>query len=164
MILVTVGVSNLPFDRLIGAADDLAAEGETVVVQYGAARIRPQRAVCFDYLRFAELREWVSKARVVVCHAGIGSVALCLSTGKHPVVVPRFERLGESVDEHQLTFGRRLGELGLATVVEDVSELAHAVRSVPTQQARTGLSRQLADELLAYIGSVRARREGYESG
>ncbi|MGH3013637.1 MAG: glycosyltransferase, partial [Gaiellaceae bacterium] len=114
----------------------------------------------FDYLPFVQLQEWVSKARVVVCHAGIGSVAMCVSTGVHPVVVPRLERLGESVDEHQLAFGRRLGELGLATVVEDVSELARVVRAVPTDQPPTGLSRQLADELLAYIGSVRARRDG----
>lgn len=164
MILVTVGVSNLPFDRLVAAVDGLATEGETVVAQFGAARVRPQRAVCFEYLPFVELEEWVSKARVVVCHAGIGSVAMCLSTGMHPVVVPRVKRLGESVDEHQLTFGRRLAELGLATVVEDVSELARAVRSVPESQPRTGLSRPLADELLAYVGSVRPRREGGESG
>ncbi|MGH3061826.1 MAG: glycosyltransferase [Gaiellaceae bacterium] len=160
MILVTVGVSNLPFDRLVAAADGLAAGGEEIVVQYGAARARLQRAVCFDYLPFVQLQEWVSKARVVVCHAGIGSVAMCVSTGVQPVVVPRLERLGESVDEHQLAFGRRLGELGLATVVEDVSELARVVRAVPTGQPPTGLSRQLADELLAYIGSVRARRDG----
>ena len=164
MILFTVGLSNLPFDRLVAAVDDLATEGEPVVAQCGAARVRPQRAVCFDYLPFVELEELVSKARVVVCHAGIGSVAMCLSTGMHPVVVPRVKRLGESVDEHQLTFGRRLGELGLATVVEDVSELGRAVRTVPESQPRTGLSPQLADELLAYVGSVRARREGYESG
>ncbi|MGH3014500.1 MAG: glycosyltransferase [Gaiellaceae bacterium] len=160
MILVTVGVSNLPFDRLVAAADGLTAGGEEIVVQFGAARARPQRAVCFDYLPFVQLQEWVSKARVVVCHAGIGSVAMCVSTGVHPVVVPRLERLGESVDEHQLAFGRRLGELGLATVVEDVSELARVVRAVPTDLPPTGLSRQLADELLAYIGSVRARRDG----
>jgi UDP-N-acetylglucosamine transferase subunit ALG13 len=159
MILVTVGVSNLPFDRLVAAADGLAAGGEEIVVQYGAARARAQRAVCFDYLPFVQLQEWVAKARIVVCHAGIGSVAMCVSTGVHPVVVPRLERLGESVDEHQLAFGRRLGELGLATVVEDVSELARAIRAVPTGQPPTGLSRQLAGELIAYIGSVRAGRE-----
>jgi UDP-N-acetylglucosamine transferase subunit ALG13 len=158
MILVTVGVSNLPFDRLVAAVDGLAADGEEVVAQYGAARARPQHAVSFDYLPFVELQRWVSKARVVVCHAGIGSVAMCLTTGVHPVVVPRLERLGECVDEHQLLFGRRLGQLGLATVVEDVSELPRTVRSVPAGQPPTGLSRQLADELVAYIGSVRTRR------
>ncbi|MGH3057562.1 MAG: glycosyltransferase [Gaiellaceae bacterium] len=164
MILITVGVSNLPFDRLVSAADGLTAEGEEVVAQYGAARVRPQRAVNVDYVPFAELREWVAQARVVVCHAGIGSVALCLSHGKHPVVVPRLQRFGEAVDEHQLAFARRLGELGLASAVEDVGELARAVRSVPAGQPRTGLSRQLADELLAYIGSVRAGQDSYESG
>lgn len=159
MILVTVGVSNVPFDRLVAAVDHLVTDGEEVVAQYGAARARPQRAVGFDYLPFAELQQWVSKARVVVCHAGIGSVAMCLTTGLHPVVVPRLKRLGECVDEHQLTFARRLGELELATVVEDVSQLGRAVRSVPAGQPRTGLSRQLADELLAYVGSVRGPRE-----
>jgi beta-1,4-N-acetylglucosaminyltransferase len=164
MILVTVGVSNLPFDRLVAAGDGLATGDEKVVVQYGAARVRPRRALSYDYLPFAELREWVAEARAVVCHAGIGSVALCLSTGIHPVVVPRIKRLGESVDEHQLTFARRLGELGLATSVEDVSRLAQAVRSVPARQPPTGLSPQLADELVAYIGGVQARRGIYESG
>jgi beta-1,4-N-acetylglucosaminyltransferase len=158
MILVTVGVSNLPFDRLVGAVDELGADGEAIVAQCGPARVRPRRATCFDYLPFAELEEWVAKARVVVCHAGIGSVAMCVSTGIHPVVVPRLKRLGESVDEHQLSFGRRLGELGLATVVEDVSELARAVRSTPTRQPKTGLSPRLGEELLAYVESVRARR------
>ena len=153
MILVTVGMSNLPFDRLIGVADDLAAGGETVIAQYGAARVRPQRAICVDYLPFVELQERVSRARLVVCHAGIGSIAMCLSIGLRPIVVPRLKRLRECVDEHQVTFGQRLAELGLATVIEDVSELAEAVRSVPSRQPRTGLSRQLADELVAYIGS-----------
>ena len=153
MILITVGISNLPFDRLVTAADALATGGEMVVAQCGAARVRPQRAVCFDYLPFVELQEWVSKARVVVCHAGIGSLALCLSTGRHPVVVPRLKHLRECIDEHQLTFGRRLAELGLITLIEDLSDLAEAVRSAPTRQRRTGLSSGLADELVAYIGS-----------
>ena len=151
MILVTVGVSNLPFDRLVGAVGELAAGDETVVAQCGAARVRPRGAVCFDYLPFVELAEWVSKARLVVCHAGIGSVAMCLSRGLRPIVVPRRKQLGECVDQHQVTFAQRLGDLGLATVVEDVSYLAEAVRSAPGRQPPTGLSRELADELIAYI-------------
>ena len=153
MILITVGISNLPFDRLVASADALTTGGEMVVAQCGAARVRPQRAVCFDYLPFVELQEWVSRARVVVCHAGVGSLALCLSTGRHPVVVPRLKRLRECIDEHQLTFGRRLAELGLITLIEDISDLAEAVRYAPTRQRRTGLSSGLADELVAYVGS-----------
>jgi UDP-N-acetylglucosamine transferase subunit ALG13 len=160
MMLVTVGASNLPFDRLVEAADELPAGGETVVVQYGAARVRPRRAVSFDYLPFAEFQEWVSKARLVICHAGIGSVGLCLSLGLHPIVVPRRKRLHECIDEHQVTFARRVAALGLATVVEDVSLLSAAVQSASSRQARTGLSQQLADELVEYIGTHCARLDG----
>jgi beta-1,4-N-acetylglucosaminyltransferase len=158
MILVTVGVSNLPFDRLLTAVDGLTKDTEKVIVQCGAARIRPQRATCFDYLPFAKFEEFISEARVVVCHAGIGSVGLCLSAGVHPLVVPRLKRLGESVDDHQLLFARRLDELGLATAIDDVAELGSAVRTAPGRQAPTGLSAQLAEELIAYISRYAGRR------
>lgn len=160
MILVTVGVSTIPFDRLVAAADGLATGSETVIAQYGPARARPRRAVAVDYLPFVELQECVSKARLVVCHAGIGSVALCVSIGLHPIVVPRLKRLGECVDDHQLAFGRRLAELGLGTVVEDVEHLPRTVRSAPGRQAPTGLGRQLAEELVDYIGFHAAARDG----
>ena len=148
MILVTVGVSNLPFDRLLRAVDQLDGE---VIVQRGASRVRPRAASCVDYLPYAEFADCVMKSRVVVCHAGIGSVGLCLSSGVHPVVVPRLRRFGEAVDDHQLVFARRLGELGLATAVEDVAGLPEAVRAAPDRQQPTGLSPRLADELIEFV-------------
>lgn len=36
-----------------------------------------------------------------------------------PVVVPRLARLGEVVDDHQVTFGRWMAERGQAHCVED---------------------------------------------
>jgi len=158
MILVTVGVSNIPFDRLVAAVDSLVAEDEAVIAQCGAARVRPERAVHFDFLPFEELEELVAKARAVVCHAGIGSVALCVSRGLHPIVVPRLSSLGECVDDHQLTFARRLAALGLATAIEDVDELADAVRAAPSHQPATGLSSTLAYELIDYISTQAAAR------
>lgn len=160
MILVTVGVSNLPFDRLLSAVDHLSTGTEKVIAQCGAGRVRPEHAVCFDFVPFAEFEAYVSNARVVVAHAGIGSVAVCLSAGLHPIVVPRLKQLGESVDDHQLGFGRRLAELGLATVIEDVEKLDEAVRTVPSRQPRTGLSQQLADELVTYISHHAAGGDG----
>jgi UDP-N-acetylglucosamine transferase subunit ALG13 len=151
MILVTVGASSFPFDRLVGAVESLPADGETIVVQYGTAHARPSNALCFDYVAFADLQEWVSESRLVICHAGIGSVAMCLSIGLHPIVVPRRKRLRECIDEHQLAFGHRLAELGLATVIEDVSSLPKAVRYTPSRQPRTGLSRSLAEDLISFI-------------
>ena len=53
---------------------------------------------------FDELVEHVRRARVVVSHAGVGSVLTALANGKRPVVVPRLHRFGEAVDDHQLPF------------------------------------------------------------
>ena len=111
MIFVTVGLSDIPFDRLVSATEALCESNEDVVVQYGAARVQPRRAIAHAYLPFDRFEQYVTSARVVVCHAGIGSVAPCLSRGIHPIVVPRQKRLGEAVDDHQVSFGRRLSDL-----------------------------------------------------
>ena len=164
MILVTVGMSNLPFERLLSVVDELPVDGEELVVQCGPARARPQRAAqCVDYLPFSEFERHVRESRVVVCHAGIGSVGLCLTSGRHPIVVPRLKEHREAVDDHQRWFARRLSELGLATAVEDVAFLGDAVLTAPTSQPETGLSRELADELIAYIGQRSAAADDVRS-
>ncbi len=124
-VLVTVGMNEAPFDRLLHAVAGL--DGEPVVVQTGASAVRPDGADCFDYLPHEELEQLVSSARVVVSHAGIGSVALALAHGHRPVVVPRLHSFGEAVDDHQVFFGRKLAAAGLATVVEDIEELPKVV-------------------------------------
>lgn len=151
MILVTVGSSRCPFDRLLLAVGELAID-ELMVAQCGATRVRPLRVTCVDYLHPAELERYVRQARVVVAHAGVGSVALCLRNGIRPVVVPRRRLLGENIDDHQVSFARRLAKLGLVTAVEDITRLREAIAAAPTfTSPRTGLSRRLADELAAYI-------------
>jgi UDP-N-acetylglucosamine transferase subunit ALG13 len=151
MIFVTVGAQQWPFDRLVAAADRLAATREAVVVQRGTSRVPTQHATCIDFLPFTDFEEHIRSARVVVAHGGIGSVALCLRHGHASVVVPRLQALGETIDDHQLSFARRLAELDLITLVEDVGELGAAVVAPRAAPPPTGLSSALSDELAAYI-------------
>jgi UDP-N-acetylglucosamine transferase subunit ALG13 len=86
---------------------------------------------------------------VVVIHAGAGSIITTLALGKHPVVVPRRALYGEAVDDHQLPFARRAGELGLVTVVEDLDCLADAIARGPSktillEEAASSLERDLS--------------------
>ena len=126
-VVVTVGTNEARFDRLVGAAAGLS--GEPVVVQHGASNLRPHGARCVDYLPFDEFDELVRSSRVVVTHAGIGTVAVALAHGRRPVVVPRLRRYGEAVDDHQVFFARRLADAGLVTLVEDVDRLPEVVAS-----------------------------------
>lgn len=128
MILVTVGTHEDPFDRLLRAISSLP-DGEEIVVQHGASSVRPENATCVAYLGYDELAALMSRARVVVSHAGVGSIMTALGHGKKPIVVPRLARYGEHVDDHQLELGRRLEQEGLVVLVEDEARLPEAVAS-----------------------------------
>jgi UDP-N-acetylglucosamine transferase subunit ALG13 len=126
MILVTVGTNEQPFDRLVRAAAALdPAEG--LLVQHGASRVPHGPGEWVDFLSFEDLAERAAAARVVVCHAGVGSIMLARRCGHRPVVVPRRHHLGEAVDDHQLALAERLARAGLVTLVEDVADLPGAV-------------------------------------
>jgi UDP-N-acetylglucosamine transferase subunit ALG13 len=161
MILVTVGATYYPFDRLLAAVEEL--DEPDVLVQHGASTTRPANARCVEFMSFDDIVAQIHAARVVVTHAGTGSVLVTLANGKHPIVVPRRRAFGEAIDDHQVDFARALAPSGLITLVEEPRELADAV-------ARTGsaigtgpkitLDGPLARELGGYlrgVAGVRAR-------
>jgi beta-1,4-N-acetylglucosaminyltransferase len=148
-VLVTVGTNEAPFDRLLEAVSGLDV-GERVIVQRGASAVKPEGAECVDFLPFDELDALTRSVRVVVCHAGIGSVAVALANGRRPIVVPRLHRHGEAVDDHQVHFARRLGAAGLATVVDDLEQLPDRIRAAqPAPASEDGPD--LATEIAAVL-------------
>jgi UDP-N-acetylglucosamine transferase subunit ALG13 len=128
MILVTIGTNEQPFDRLVLAAAALELD-EPVIVQYGSSRAVEPRDGWMEFLPFDELSELAKQARVVVCHAGVGSILMARRAGKLPVVMARRHGLGEAVDDHQVELSRRLAASGLVTLVDDEKDLAEAVRT-----------------------------------
>lgn len=156
MILVTTGSNGTSFDRMLSVVERFSV-AEEVVVQHGPSSIRPRDATCVDFLPFDRLNELVSKARIVVAHAGVGSILLCLTHRRTPIVVPRLARLGEAIDDHQLALARRLAESGLVTCVEDTDDLPQAIRMsrdsvVDTPHHDGGL--ELAADLRRYVDSL----------
>jgi UDP-N-acetylglucosamine transferase subunit ALG13 len=118
VIFVTIGTSE-PFDRLIAALPDDASE--ELVVQCGQSSMRPAGAEVHEYLSYDELVTLVRRARVVVCHAGVGTILTALANERRPIVVPRLARHGEAVDDHQVALARRLADVGLVLLAEDPS-------------------------------------------
>lgn len=150
MIFVTVGTLHFPFERLLRAVDELPGD-EELVLQSCARGTRPGRARCVEDLSYEQLVAEVCRSRVVVCHAGVGSVLTALAHDKRPVVVPRLQRYGEAVDDHQLPFGRKLAEAGLVTLVEDPARLAAAVAVPGAAPHHNGGVNQLALDVRATL-------------
>jgi UDP-N-acetylglucosamine transferase subunit ALG13 len=164
MIFVTIGTSE-PFDRLLAAIDSLDTT-EEIVAQVGSSTHRLSRARCYDFLTFEQTLEYMRAARVVVSHAGVGSVLAALTVGRVPVVMPRLRRHGEAVDDHQLPFARRLASEGLVLLAEEPVELGAALELVQDHGLDGIGATDLASDLRAYIASVlpdRTRVDGHDS-
>jgi UDP-N-acetylglucosamine transferase subunit ALG13 len=149
MIFVTVGTA-LPFDRLVAAADALAVD-EAVLVQCGASSLELRHAERVPFLPFDDVARLMREARVVVAHAGAGSVVTALLASRCPIVVPRRHALGEAVDDHQVAFAERLARLGLARLVLDPAELRAAVDDPGGSAAPAASASPLASDLQAYL-------------
>jgi beta-1,4-N-acetylglucosaminyltransferase len=165
MILVTVGMHTQSFDRLVRAAGELAAlVDERVIVQRGVSSCVPATAKHIDFVDDNQMSWWIAEARVVVSHAGAGSILGALRAAKPLVLVPRMAHLGEVADDHQFELAGALAQQGQAVMVTDLSaqalaaaiEQAAQLGSVPVGD--TGLHAALRDWLTAQAARPPSRR------
>ena len=154
MIFVTVGGMR-PFERLVIAMDRLAGElDEEVIVQLGSTDYEPENCNHFRFMAADEMEELYGRARVVVCHAGIGSILTALKHSKPLVLVPRMKRYGEHIDDHQLEIAREMESRGM-TVVYDISNLQSAVQNVSVSSVQFKSETNLVLRLKAYLNQAK---------
>jgi UDP-N-acetylglucosamine transferase subunit ALG13 len=160
MILVTVGTNEAPFDRLLSAVKQCRLQ-EELVVQHGPSSVRLADATCVEFLPYESLLRHAREARVVIAHAGAGSILLANHAGKKPIVMPRLRRYQEAVDDHQLAFARRMSEVSLVDLVEGGEQLARMLRttSAPREVAVKGgsLALEIRSFLVSALGQPPAR-------
>ncbi len=160
MIFLTIGTHE-PFDRLVRAVDEWCAAAGTGALVFGqiagphpggyqprnfqwVARLDPQ-----DYERR------IAEARLIVSHAGMGSILTALHHAKPIVVMPRRGHLHETRNDHQFTTVRMLrGRPGLH-VADDESQLG-AVLDQALADSHPGAPPIAAEADPAFTDALRA--------
>lgn len=138
MTFATVGSHpTFRFDRFLRALEGLPP-GE-LVVQHGPGEPPANATRAAPWMSFAEIVAEMERADRVVSHAGVGTILCAVRAGHVPVVLPRLERYGETVDDHQLELAGRLAPDGRVILVEDAAQLAAAVAAAPPRSAAAGL-------------------------
>jgi len=117
LIFVTVG-TQLPFDRMVGAVDLWAAQnGEEVFAQTGPTSREFPHIRHESFLDPIAFDQHFSDARLIIAHAGMGSILSALAYGKPIVIIPRKAASGEHRNDHQLATARRFeGHEGIYVV------------------------------------------------
>ena len=155
MIFVTAGTHHQGFDRLVQAADELAAVvDEQVVIQRGVTETIPQHARHFAFCTMQEMAEWISQARVVIAQAGAGTIIAALQQGKALVVTPRLKAYGENYTDHQMDLAAELDRQGRAALVCELTgeTLQEAIKRAVSMHSETYQSDALVQALRWQIG------------
>ena len=130
IILVITGTSLYRFDRLIKEMDNIAKKNdEEVIIQTGHISYKIQNANHFIFLPDEKFTKLYESARLIISHAGIGSIITALRNNKPLIIVPRMKKYGEHLDDHQLEIAGEIEKEGRATVVYDVRNLEKLIKS-----------------------------------
>lgn len=123
MIFATIG-TQAPFDRLVKMLDELC-EGmnEEVIVQTIKSEYTPKNVTCVNFLPPDAFAQLFNKARMIIAHAGMGTILSALEQNKPIIIVPRLSSLKEHRNDHQMATAMRMNELGYVHVAYDKKQL-----------------------------------------
>lgn len=155
VILVTIG-SLFPFDRLIRVMDGLAPTWpeHEFLAQIGEGTYEPVNMPFKRMITAGEFGRAVRSARLIVAHAGMGSVIAAMESSVPIVILPRRMEHGEHTTDHQMATARWLDGKSGITVVFDDADLAPAITRALSADAKAGgLPTTAPDAFIAKIKS-----------
>ena len=135
MIFVAVGTQKFPFNRLLKGIDDLIEQGRLegdVFAQIGHSDYVPRNYKYKDFLSKDDFQSCISGCEVLITHSGVATIIAGMKMEKPVVVVPRFARYAEHVDDHQLQIAESFSDKNLVLMCKNMDELDGIV-----QEART---------------------------
>lgn len=151
MIFVTVG-TQLPFDRLIRAVDEIAPHlnGERIIAQTNGGKYVAKNLECRKYFAAVEFNTLISRSRLIISHAGTGSIISAMTHEKPIIIMPRHASLGEHRNDHQLATARKMDELNFVTVAYDERQLQYLILNKEIGSLQS-LSDNASDRLIQSI-------------
>ena len=145
----------MPFDRLIRMLDEIAPQlDEDIVAQVNGSGYLPRHINTIDLLPPDEFDRLFSSARLIVAHAGIGTIITAMQQQKPIIIFPRIAALGEHRNEHQLATATKMKEAGwvyVANTKEELSELLQTPDLHPLCTIGGSASESLVESITDFI-------------
>ncbi|MGN1300565.1 MAG: PssE/Cps14G family polysaccharide biosynthesis glycosyltransferase [Clostridia bacterium] len=128
MIFVILGTQDKKFTRLLDAIQKKIDEGkiskkEDIIVQAGSTKYKSKDMKIIDYMAPKEFEEYIDKADVIVCHAGVGTILTALKKGKRIIAAARLKQYGEHVNDHQLQILDNFTAEGYILALDDLDKI-----------------------------------------
>ena len=145
----------MPFDRLIRMLDEIAPQlDEEIVAQVNGSGYLPRHINTIDLLPPDEFDRLFSSARLIVAHAGIGTIITAMQQQKPVIIFPRIAALGEHRNEHQLATAAKMKEaewVYVANTKEELAELLQRPDLHPLCTIGSSASESLVESITDFI-------------
>ena len=104
MVLVTVGTQKQSFERLINLVKtSKELKKEELVIQRGYTKCNNSKRIhSFDFIPMEEMDKYIEESDFVIAHGGVGTIFSAIKKGKKVIAVPRLEKYGEHINDHQI--------------------------------------------------------------
>lgn len=137
MILVTVGSQKFQFNRLLEKIDELIDRRiitDKVFAQIGVSDYKPKNYEYKDFTTQDEFNELLDKSTTVITHAGTGIIVNAVKKEKKVIAVPRLEKHGEHVDDHQIQLIKQFEELNFIEPCYELDDLDKKLKKIKNKK------------------------------
>lgn len=157
MIFITLGSQKFQFNRLLKKIDELVEEGvihEQFFAQIGYSDYKPKH---YEYSEFMDRDTYAKKmelSEIVITHAGTGAIIGAVKKEKKVIAVPRLEKYGEHVDDHQLQIVEQFEGMGIIESCKDISQIRYCLnqaREKKYNKYETN-TKAIIDNIQSFIG------------
>lgn len=133
LILVTLGTNDKSFIRLIKKIEELKIRGvldEEIIVQAGYTKYESEHLKVFDLIAMDAFNELMKECSLLITHGGVGTIISGLKNKKKVIAVPRLQKYGEHVNDHQLQIIENFSNAGYILASFEVEELENTLSRV----------------------------------
>lgn len=154
MIFATIG-TQAPFDRFIRIIDEIAPSlKEPIIAQTCKGEYKPKNIKTVDFLPPDEFNKLFNEARLIISHAGMGTIISAMNKQKPIIVFPRKASLGEHRNEHQMATAKKMEQLNYVYVAYNEEQLQTLIMTPdlkPLHQLGDFASQQLIKSISEFI-------------
>lgn len=127
LIFVTLGTQDKKFKRLLDAVENANID-EKIIAQVGSTEYTSSKMEIHKFISQKEFEKFVEEARIIITHAGVGTIIYGLKQGKKMIVAARLKEYKEHVNNHQLQILETFSKDGYIIPLEDFSNLNEKIK------------------------------------
>ena len=122
MIFVTLGTQDKKFKRLLDAVEKLDID-EKIVAQIGSTDFKSEKMELHKFMSKEEFDNYMKEARIIITHAGVGTIIEGLKLHKKMIVSARKKEYKEHVSNHQEQILKLFSEDGYILALDNFDDL-----------------------------------------